>query len=147
MVCVRARGVHGVRGVRERPVWTPASAGLPAATLNCPWALSAGPLTALPGTSRLPAGLPLSGQRRVLSPRREAAEGSSQLLLHQRTCPPSFLSRQRLPPGQRRGGRGPQGLGPNTSVSPQPDVSITASSCCSLGFSKSVGTVFPTLAA
>lgn len=47
----------------------------------------------------------------------------------------------------RRGVCGPQGLGPNTLVSPQRDVSITASSCCSLGFSKSVGTVFPTLAA
>ena len=86
--------------VRERPAWTPASAGLGAAVLSGAWTPSAAPPHGAPGT-RLPAGLPLSSQRRVLSPRREAAEGSSQLL-HQRTCPPSFLSRERLPPGPPR---------------------------------------------
>jgi len=75
VVCAHVRGVCRVHGcvvcvnVRERPVWTPASAGLGAAILSGPWAPSPAPPHGAPGT-RLPAGPPLSGQRRVLSKER-----------------------------------------------------------------------------
>ena len=129
---------------RERPAWTPASAGLGAAVLSSAWTPSAAPLTAPPGPGSRPA---------CRSPAKGESSLQGEKLLR---APPSFFTRgPALPPfsqgrgslQDRRGVCGPQGSGPNTSVSPQPDVSITASSCCSLGFSKSVGTVFPTLAA